>query len=208
MRVKYPRTLHYPTSPGVQSDDKVASDLTRFERTEVIVTEKMDGENTTLYNDGFHARSVDSGRHPARDWMARFHAERAYLIPHGWRVCGENLYARHAVGYTALPAYFLGFSIWTDTGLCLGWDDTCHRFAQWGIVPVRVLWRGSYEPAKLDLVSAGLDQNASEGWVMRLTSQFVASDFHRSVVKWVRAGHVQTEAEHWSKGPITPNNLA
>ncbi len=172
-----------------------------------MITEKMDGENTTLYADGFHARSTDSGRHPSRDWLARYHGERGYLIPAGWRVCGENLYAQHAVAYADLPAYFLGFSVWNDTGACLCWDETLMRFAEWNIMPVRTLWRGIYSAAAVEQVSADLDIDQAEGWVMRLTSEFGLTDFSGSVVKWVRPGHVQTDAQHWSKGPITPNRL-
>ena len=65
---KYGRTYHLPQSPGVTSDDKVLRDLSVLAAAEeVIFTEKMDGENTTIYNDGCHARSPDSGYHPSRD---------------------------------------------------------------------------------------------------------------------------------------------
>jgi len=206
-RTKYPRTLHHPTSPGVQSDDKIAPDLSAFNGAEVVITEKMDGENTTLYSDGFHARSLDSGRHPARDWLARFHAERGYLIPPGWRVCGENVYAQHSVRYDDLPAYFLGFSVWDEDGLCQSWDDTMVYLAEWQISPVKELWRGIYSDVAVARVSAALDADTTEGWVMRLAGAFPAEAFGRSVVKWVRKGHVQPDAQHWSKAPMTPNGL-
>lgn len=44
MRIKYPRTLHLPWSPGRGDDDKVLS--------EGQVEEKLDGENTPIYQDG------------------------------------------------------------------------------------------------------------------------------------------------------------
>jgi len=207
MRTKYPRTLHHPSSPGVQSDDKIALDLSHFVGAEVVVTEKMDGENTTLYSDGFHARSLDSGRHPARDWLARFQAERGYMIPSGWRVCGENLFAQHAVAYSDLPAYFLGFSVWDSTGACLRWDETSDRLSDWDIAPVRTLWRGTYSEAQLAEVSKQIDLDRVEGWVMRLACGFALPDFRQSVVKWVRPGHVQQDAQHWSHAPIVQNGL-
>jgi hypothetical protein len=70
MRIKYPRTLHLPWSPGVSSDDRVLHDLSCFTNKEVVVTTKMDGENTTLYADVFHARSIDGRHHSSRDWLA------------------------------------------------------------------------------------------------------------------------------------------
>ena len=59
---KYGRTFHLPTSPGVGSDDKIIQDLTHMRAAdEVVFTEKMDGENTTIFSGGCHARSPDSG---------------------------------------------------------------------------------------------------------------------------------------------------
>jgi len=44
--IKYPRTYHLPWSPGVNSDDRIIQDLSGVKGKEVIVTLKMDGENT------------------------------------------------------------------------------------------------------------------------------------------------------------------
>lgn len=57
MRTHYPRTAHLPWSPGATSDDVRIADLSGLTGREVVVTEKLDGENTTLYADGLHARS-------------------------------------------------------------------------------------------------------------------------------------------------------
>lgn len=102
MRTKYPRTPHLPGSLGCTSDDKVLATTSHFAGKAVIVSEKMDGENSTIYNDGYHARSIDSRHHPSRDWLTAFHATVAYKIPAGWRLCGENLYARHSIPYVDL----------------------------------------------------------------------------------------------------------
>ena len=56
-RVKYPRTYHVPWSPGLQNDDRMMESTERWTGMEVVITEKVDGENTTLYND-VHARPV------------------------------------------------------------------------------------------------------------------------------------------------------
>jgi len=206
MTVKYPRTFHHPTSPGVQSDDKILHDLGAFEGAEIVVTEKMDGENTSLYTDGFHARSLDTGYHPSRDWLAGFHATIAFRIPPGWRICGENLYARHSVVYTDLPSYFLGFSAWNVANDCLSWDDTLAFFAQIGVTPVRQVFRGRFSPTLLGELGAALDTDRQEGLVMRLAGSFPYTAFPQSVVKWVRRGHVQSD-RHWSKGPLVANEL-
>jgi hypothetical protein len=98
--VKYPRTYHLPWSDGATDDDRVLTDEdleTNFAGRTVVVTEKMDGENTTMYNDCIHARSPDSGPHPSRDWVKNLHAQIQWQIPEGWRISGENLYATHTL---------------------------------------------------------------------------------------------------------------
>jgi hypothetical protein len=61
---KYPRTWHLPDSPNRGADgDHAHADYSTFDGREVVVTEKLDGENTTIYADGHsHARSVSSCR--------------------------------------------------------------------------------------------------------------------------------------------------
>ena len=203
-RRKYPRTPHHPLSPGVGSDDKVARDLSALG--EVVMTEKMDGENATLYRDGFHARSLEAAHHPSRDWLAAFHARVAWAIPERIRICGENLYARHAIAYDALPSFFLGFSAW-DGETCLAWDDTLALFDRLGVAPVPVLRRGPYSKDALSEVVAGLDSARQEGVVVRSARAFTCDDFARHVVKWVRPGHVQTD-RHWRQAPLVPNRMA
>ena len=73
--VKYPRTWHLPWSPGATKDDRVLPDTAHFNSQEVVVTVKMDGENTTLYPDYLHARSLDSRNHPSRNWIKNLHSQ-------------------------------------------------------------------------------------------------------------------------------------
>ena len=51
-RIKYPRTYHLPYSQS-KTDDKTLSNDDQFKGMEVVVTIKMDGENTTIYPDGY-----------------------------------------------------------------------------------------------------------------------------------------------------------
>ncbi|MGY5343347.1 RNA ligase family protein [Paenibacillus glucanolyticus] len=37
-----------------------------------------------------------------------------YRIPEGYRICAENVYAKHSLLYSALPSYFLLFSVWKE----------------------------------------------------------------------------------------------
>lgn len=99
MEYKYPRTMHFHFSPGMSSDDKVIKNYDRFVGQEVVLTEKMDGENTTIKYNGCHARSLDSRSHVSRDWLKRFANGFAYRIHPSVRICGENLYASHSLFY-------------------------------------------------------------------------------------------------------------
>lgn len=69
MKIKYPKTYHISSSLGVTSDDKIIKDLSFFENEEIVITEKMDGENTTLMQQHYYAISLDSVHHPSRDWV-------------------------------------------------------------------------------------------------------------------------------------------
>lgn len=124
MYYKYPRTLHLPWSEGLSPDDIRAVDCSHFVGKEVVVTEKVDGECTTMYCDHIHARSIDSKHHPSRTWVKTLHGSIKHEIPEGFRVCGENVYARHSIEYDNLPSYFLVFGIYSPNNTCLSWDDT------------------------------------------------------------------------------------
>ena len=140
-RYKYPRTRHLPWSPGASRDDVIAKEVEAFSGQRVIVSEKMDGENTTLYRDHSHARSLDSRHHPSRNWVKGLHGSIAHEIPEGWRICGENLYARHSIDYEELSTYFMLFSVWDADNRCLDWDSTCEWAELLGLETVPVLWQ-------------------------------------------------------------------
>lgn len=213
--VKYPRTYHLRSSPGAGRDDRTLPSHDVFENRQVVVTVKMDGENTSIYRDHTHARSLDSGRHESRWPVWDLQARIGYELPEGWRVCGENLYARHKVHYQSLPAYFLGFSIWDDGNVCLGWDQTLEWFEMLGIEPVPVVYEGLWDE---DAVLAALPQECCggpcEGLVVRLRDMFHYSRFRSSVAKWVAAEFRQaldaneSRFRPWYLRTVVPNCLA
>ncbi len=207
-RVKYPRTHHLPWSPGMHDDDRRLFSLAAFEGRRVIVTRKMDGENTTLYADGLHARSLDSRGHPSRDWVKAFWGRMGYEIPPGWRLCGENLYAVHSLAYVELPSYFLGFSLWDERGTCLSWDETLEWFELLGVQSVPVLYDGPFDERRIRALWKDSDATRHEGYVVRVADSFTLAQFRTHVGKFVRAGHVQTN-KHWMRGQrVVANGLA
>lgn len=204
--IKYPRTFHLPWSEGVTSDDKVLKSVDLFKNKRVIVTEKMDGENTTMYQNYIHARSIDSRHHDSRNWVKAFHSQICHNIPENWRVCGENLYAKHSIKYYNLESYFYAFSIWDANNKCLSWDD----FIIWcnliELTPVNVLYDGIFDENKLQSLYSTEDLTSHEGYVVRIADAFHFNDFKKSVAKFVRKNHVQTES-HWMTQEIIPNEL-
>lgn len=208
-RVRYPRTYHLPWSPGITGADRVLPDVSLFEGKRVIVTVKMDGEQTTMYNDYIHARSLEWTGHPSRSWVANLHGRVGWKIPHGWRVCGENLYAKHSIHYHHLPSYFLLFSIWNERNVCLAWDETVEWAALLDLPVVPVLFDGLWDEARIrSLYSPTYGGDEMEGYVVRLADSFSYGAFRHSVAKYVRKGHDQTRP-HWFHGqPMTPNETA
>jgi hypothetical protein len=221
--VKYPKTWHLPSSPGLTRGDRVISGLDEFAGKRVIVTEKRDGECTSLYADHMHARSLDGRHHPSRNWLKGFWGAIRSDIPEGWRVCGENVYARHSIAYERLPSWFEGFSVWNGANHCLPWDETLEWFEMIGgaagmsITPVPVLYDGIFDLKEIerawkellvrdvaDADNRGGQVQEREGYVIRLADGFSYKDFRKSVAKWVRANHVQTDT-HWMHGPIVTN---
>ena len=204
--VKYPRTLHLPWSPGVSDDDKVMKDVSVFSGREIVITEKMDGENTTMYSDYIHARSLSWTKHESRTWIKAIHDEKRHNIPSGWRVCGENVAALHSIPYEGLASYFLVFSIWTDKNECLSWDDTVEWCELMEFETVPVLYRGPWNEDFVRSLAEQIDLEKQEGYVVRTVGGFSYEDFGTHVAKWVRKGHVQTD-EHWLSKPPTFNGL-
>jgi len=208
MKVKYPRTFHLPWSEGITNDDKVLSNCNHFLNQEVVVTEKLDGENTTLMRDWIHARSVDSVHHYTQDWVKAFWYNISYRIPEGWRICGENLFAEHSIPYDNLASYFYGFSIWDENNYCLSWDATLEWFEELGITPVPELYRGVYNEDILK--SLWFPESNKEGYVVRLADGYDYLQFSTSIGKFVRKNHVNDADDHWLYGnkEIKQNSLA
>ncbi|MER5267278.1 RNA ligase family protein [Actinosynnema sp. NPDC002837] len=203
MRTPYPRTPHLPWSPGASADDVRVADLDALRGREVVVTEKLDGENTTLYADGVHARSLDSAHHPSRSWVKGLQGRIGSRLPAGWRICGENVYARHSIGYDDLESWFYGFSVW-DGDRCLDWDRTARFLRDLGVPVPPVLWRGVFDERALRRLR--VDAARQEGFVVRTAEGFGRAEFGRRVAKWVRPHHVRT-GTHWMAAPVVANGL-
>lgn len=203
--IKYPKTFHLPWSLGISNDDKIISSLKDLEKAEeVVVTLKMDGENTSLYHNGCHARSLDSKYHESRNWVKQLQGSIAHLIPANYRLCGENLFAKHSIEYTNLNSYFYLFSLWEDKK-CLSWDKTEDLAKSLGLELVPVIYRGKFNRQAIEKAFAPYKQD-HEGYVVRVSSEFSIEQFSTCVGKYVRPNHVQTN-DHWMTQAIIKNKL-
>jgi len=216
--LKYPRTYHLPTSPGLQSDDRRIPSLVPFLGKRIVITEKMDGECTTLTPERTYARSPDTGYHPSRDWLKAFHARRTMDIPAGWRITGEYLYARHSVPYSsatgnALRSFFYGFGVWNEENVLLDWDTTIETLTLLNVEAVPVLYDGPFDERVIAEIAGSVDPSRQEGFVVRIADKMPYPDgpgsgrFFDAIAKWVRPEHVMSE-RHWMAGPVIPNELA
>ena len=203
-RYKYPRTYHFPFSPGRSADDKIFNDFeSYFKNKQVVITEKMDGENTSIYKDMCHARSIDSAHKEYHSWLLNYIRNFQYMLDENERICGEYLFAKHSIYYDSLPSYLMIFSIWNDEH-CLSWEDTIKRCKELNLITVPVLYEGIYSKENIDKAIQEVSNHNGEGIVMRLASEYNYNDFNKSIIKYVRANHVQTD-EHWSSQIIIKN---
>lgn len=205
---KAARTMHLPWSPGIHDDDRVIKSLDAFAGEEVVATIKFDGENTSLYQDYFHARSIDGRNHPSRSMAKAKWGQICGDIPEKWRINGENVYAKHSIYYDDLEDYFYGFGVWNEKNIRLDWDEQLEWFKLLNITPVTELYRGPWDEKLIKAIWKESMYDKMEGYVVTTVKGFPFSEYHKKVAKFVRKGHVQT-GKHWMHGQaITPNKLA
>ena len=213
---KHPRTPHHPLSLGKGSDDKTSKTVDAdFYSREVVVLEKMDGENTNLYRHAWHARAIDSPTTVWRERVARRQsAIGGYLEPHECLHC-ENVWAQHSIRYDALQSDLYAFRM-RNGQYMQTWDYTVERINElndmimdWEMPELfiaipKVLYRGPYKPELA--MQLEFNPNLSEGWVMSNVDNFHIDQYERNVIKFVREGHVQTD-EHWAHKEIQYNEI-
>ena len=176
---KYPRTPHLPWSPGADEDDIIIDTVDAFVGKEVVVTEKMDGECTSMYKNHIHARSIDSKYHPSRTWVANLHGQIRFQLNDQQRVCGENMFWVHSVVYTELESYFLMFNAW-EGERCYSWDETKAFADKLGLTMVPELYRGEFDEDVIKGLWSDDMYDTVEGYVVR-----VADSFTRDLLRYV-----------------------
>jgi hypothetical protein len=207
--VKYPRTYHLPTSPNLQNDDRQHKNVDELIKLPLIASIKIDGENCTFYSDYIHARSIDSKHHASRAWVKALHGQIKHEIPEGYRICGENIFAKHSIHYQHLKDYFYVFSIWNERNEALSWADTEEYCEILGLHTVPVFFRGETTLDEIHneyLRYCLYSPDPVEGYVIRHQGSIPYHMFKTLTAKYVRKGHVQT-SEFWMSQPVVSNIL-
>jgi|SRR5580700_9760883 hypothetical protein len=216
MSAKYPRSFHLPWSPGGTSDDKRMADVSALLGAPIVVTEKCDGSNLTYTSKSVFSRShAGPPSHASFDLAKATHGRIRHLISDGISVFCEFCYAVHSIEYATLPEFSLVFGVRDDVrSVWWDWEMVAAQAADLGLPTVPVLHRGLVSSEReLEELTTALAAGPStfggerEGVVVRLAGEFPDAAFSRSLAKWVRKGHVQTD-EHWLHQAIRPQRLA
>ncbi len=213
---KYNRTFHMPWSPGASSDDKVSLDIKKLINTPIVITEKMDGSNTSLEHNGCFARThAVSPTHPSFDALKALHATCKWKIPQNIQLFGEWCFAVHSIKYEELPHYFLLFNVRDlSRNIWASWEEVELWAEEINVKTVPVLFKGTISSEKdfqqlIDnlMIKPSCCGGIREGVVARVQNSFTDQNFSSCVLKCVRANHVQT-SEHWKNQEIIKNKLA
>ena len=221
---KYNRTFHLPWSAGCTNDDKIAKSVDSLIGVPIIITEKMDGSNVSLERDGCFARThAGPPTHPSFDQLKALHASLRLTIPQNFQLFGEWCYAKHSIEYTALPNYFMLFGARhlisdKDDFPILYWNpwaDIEHISKNMGLPTVPVIYGNIVVFSEIELkkfTDNAMSQPSAcggimEGVVVRLASGFDDDQFPESIMKCVRANHVDPNNDHWKHQVITKNKL-
>lgn len=211
MKIKYPKSYHFHYSEKLsKKDDRRHKNDDHFSNKEVVATIKLDGENSSLYNDGYHARSLDSKVDSEdRRWLDTLRTTKvAGKIPDNWRICGENMFYKHTCKYSNLENLFYIFSIWEENK-CLHWDVVKEAAAKLELPVVPEVYRGPYDK---ELIMEAFSQyikgseDEVEGFVVRSVSEFQIEDFKYNLSKFVRHTF-QIGNSHWRHAAKTLNEV-
>ena len=120
---KYPRSLHFPFSPGTTSDDRISDDYSFLENRDIVITEKLDGQNDMICKGGVYARSHATFTEHSWDrpiWEVQKRIK--HILSEDEHIFGENMYAIHSLEYKKLisPYYIFGVRV---KGEWVSWDE-------------------------------------------------------------------------------------
>lgn len=203
---KYNRTYHLPWSPGSTNDDRISNSVDSLIGKQIVITEKLDGENCGMTDPGVYARS--HAAFTVSPWSREVRSLHKLKVENqlgnGVYLFGENMEGIHSIEYTNLTSYFYIFGI-RDNNIWIPWEKVEEYSYLLDIPTVPVLFKGVVNSEKeLKELTEKLATEPSklgglrEGLVVRNSGIFHDDYFADNVMKWVRKDHVQTD-EHWTR---------
>jgi len=216
--MRYPKTPHLPWSPILEEKDKpLIFDIDNFLGKHVVITEKLDGENTCFTNLRVHTRSPDAiyGKEEYQSYMMNIQAEFSHKLPENMIIYGENMYAIHGIEYNKLTSYLYGFAVLIDNQF-LNWSDTNFWISgpfQQKIVPLITHFKVSENKEKAEKQLKEIKPNSllgdiTEGFIIRSVNNFHFKEFHENVAKYANKGVPKTDenwVRNWKKAQLKMN---
>lgn len=229
-RIKYPSTGHLPFSPEWDDTRADFGSVDSLIGIPLVVTLKMDGGNAMLVKDTdepVRARNGAHADHESFDRLKkRYWDENVYEnLPGHLQVFGENLYAKHSIHYGCdceppcddvgppVRDTFQVFGVYdTRHDLWLSWDETRRLASKLGFRTALVMGKMSFDNENqfygdLNRLAEHCVDDGHEGVIVRSRYPFHYGQFGRYVAKYVREGHVDPDAKHWSHRPIVENDI-
>lgn len=207
---KYPRTYHLPFSEGLQNDDRKVEDdwWEHLKDKTLVLSEKLDGENQSVYRSGVYARSHSA---PTTNPWSRNMTENGgiydqvkNMLGEDEGIYGENLYGVHSIEYNKLPSYYFVFAV-RNSEKWYSWKEVEEMASILNLPTVPVLEMRKFnsvkdleDTIKFHMTKGSKYGDTIEGVVVRNIDDFPLEDFSKNVVKYVRKNHVQTD-EHWQR---------
>lgn len=181
-----------------------------------ILSEKMDGGNSCIYESGyFHNRSPNSTK-PAKDGRVKVWALQisSYLRDSKFnRMFFENLYDSHSIHYrkweNPLNSYYQCLFITEMVNgeeWVIPYQEQTEFCNMVGIGQPRTLGLADGITTVGRYAKLLINPNLSEGFVARDPNAFLIQKLPQHVGKWVRVGHVQT-GDDWVRRSLPPNEV-
>uniref|UniRef100_A0A1X7V124 RNA ligase domain-containing protein n=1 Tax=Amphimedon queenslandica TaxID=400682 RepID=A0A1X7V124_AMPQE len=188
---------------GVQEDDVIlpVGILPPFLKGQVIVTEKLDGGNCSIYQGKVYSRTVNTeATHPSFGPIKQLASGISSLIPDNIQLFGENMFGIHSIEYNSLESFFYLFGVLEDGERWHSWQSVLDYSSLLGLPTVPVLTIAEFQ--SLNELQLLIEKNmksrsqcgssSPEGFVVRSVSSFSYSEFETHVCKYVRPNHIQT----------------
>jgi hypothetical protein len=217
--VKFPRTPHlFWLGQDQPRGDKLvdSEEVAKLLRRPVVVEEKIDGAGIGISLDSAGVVRVQSrgdylerGVHhpqfrPLWGWLDDRAGKLQEALGSHLIVFGEWCYARHTVGYDALPDWFLAFDVYDQlAGRFWAHDRRDELASRVGVAIVPQLATGRFDRAGLQalLGRSRLGSEPMEGLYLRWEERPWLS----ARAKLVRASWIPLDEAHWSGRPLIPN---